>query len=297
MSDARPTGPTWNEPGFGALSEALDEAAAGVRELEPAARLRAEQLRHAVEALHGSGINAIVRRLREDPRGRELLFELADDPVVRLLFSVHGILQPTPVTESLRALEKVRPYLRAHGGNAELVRVDGDTAFLRVSGTCNSRALAGVTLREVVKEALIGGVGSIARVVMLAGDPPPTLIPLGPVRNRDDGDDGWVAVGTAADLGGRPITALHLERADGVRADIVVISLDGRLTAYRDTCAHQGLPINVAQLDPATDTLTCPRHGFCYDARSGACLNSPGAQLTRLPLRVDNGQVWIRLDA
>ncbi len=293
MSDTRPTGPTRDEPGFDALSEALDEAAAGVRELEPAARRRAEQLRHAVEALHGNGINAIVRKLREDHRGRELLFELADDPVVRLLFSVHGILQPTPVTESLRALEKVRPYLRAHGGDAELVRVDGDTAFLRVSGTCNSRALAGVTLREVVKEALIGGVGSIARVVMLAGDASPTLIPLGPVRNRDGG---WVAVGTAVDLSDRPITALHLERADGAEADVVVISLDGRLTAYRDTCAHQGLPINVAQLDPATGTLTCPRHGFCYDAQSGACLNSPGAHLVQLPLRVDNGQVWIRVD-
>ncbi len=293
MSDTRPTGPTRDEPGFDALSEALDEAAAGVRELEPAARQRAEQLRHAVEALHGSGINAIVHKLRGDHRGRELLFGLADDPVVRLLFSVHGILQPTPVTESLRALEKVRPYLRAHGGDAELVRVDGDTAFLRVSGTCNSRALAGVTLREVVKEALIGGVEPIVRVVMLAGDPSPTLIPLGPVRNRDGG---WVAVGTAVDLGDRPITALHLERADGAEADVVVISLDGRLTAYRDICAHQGLPINVAQLDPATGTLTCPRHGFCYDAHSGACLNSPGAKLMQLPLRVDNGQVWIRLD-
>ncbi|WP_322758946.1 NifU family protein [Frankia sp. Cr2] len=293
MSSTRPIGPQRNEPGFDALSEALDEAATAVQRLEPAARQQAEQLRHAVEALHGSGINAIVRTLRSDPRGRELLFELTDDPVVHLLFSVHGIIQPTPVTESLHALDTVRPYLRAHGGDVELVRVDGDTAFLRVNGTCNSRALTGVTLREVVKDALVGGVASIARVVMLAGEPPPTLIPLGPVRTRDGG---WVAVGTTTELSHQQITALHLERADGTEADIVVINHDGQLTAYRDACAHQGLPVNVAQLDPTTGTLTCPRHGFCYDAQSGACLNAPGARLEPLPLRIDDGHVWIHIE-
>ncbi len=293
MSSTRPIGPQRNDPGFDALSEALEDAATAVQQLEPAARQHAEQLRHAVEALHGSAINAIARKLRSDPRGREMLFELADDPVVHLLFSVHGIIQPTPVTESLHALDTVRPYLRAHGGDVELVRVDGDTAFLRVSGTCNSHALTGVTLREVVKDALVGGVASIARVVMLAGEPPPTLIPLGPVRTRDGG---WVAVGTTAELSHQQITALHLERADGAEADVVVISHDGQLTAYRDACAHQGLPVNVAQLDPVTGTLTCPRHGFCYDARSGTCLNAPGARLEQLPLRIDNGQVWIRID-
>ncbi|WP_239380533.1 MULTISPECIES: NifU family protein [unclassified Frankia] len=293
MSSTRPIGPQRNEPSFDALSEALDEAATAVQNLEPTARQQAEQLRHAVEALHGSGINAIVRKLRADPRGRELLFELADDPLVRLLFSMHHVIQPTPVTESLHALDKVRPYLRAHGGDVELIRIDGDTAFLRVNGTCNSRALTGVTLREVVKDALVGGVASIARVVMLAGEPPPTLIPLGPVRTRDGG---WVTVGTTMELSRQQITALHLERADGAEADVVIISMDDQLIAYRDTCAHQGLPINVAQLDPATGTLTCPRHGFCYDARSGACLNAPGARLEQLPLRIDNGQVWIRID-
>ncbi|WP_131744791.1 NifU family protein [Frankia sp. Cppng1_Ct_nod] len=292
MSSTRPSGPAQDEPGFDALSEALAEAAAAVRDLEPIARQRAEQLRHAVEALHGSGINAIVRKLRGDSRGRELLFELADDPIVHLLFYVHGVIQPTSVTESLRALEKVRPYLRAQGGDVELIRINGDTAFLRVSGTCNSRALTGVTLREVIKDALVGGVGSVARVVMLAGEPAPTLIPLGSVRTRDGG---WVAVGMAADLTRSEMTALHLERADGTEADVVVVSLDGRLIAYRDLCAHQGLPINVAKLDPTTGTLTCPRHGFCYDAQSGTCLNAPGAQLEQLTLRIDNGQVWIRL--
>jgi nitrite reductase/ring-hydroxylating ferredoxin subunit/Fe-S cluster biogenesis protein NfuA len=293
MSSTRPIGPQQNDPGFDALSEALDEAATAVNGMEPAARRQAEQLRDAVEALHRSGIHTIVHKLRTDPRGRELLFELADDPVIHLLFSMHGIIRPTPVTESLRALDTVRPYLRAHGGDVELLRIDGDTVFLRVSGSCNSHALAGVTLRETIKDALVGGVASIARVVMVAGDPPPTLIPLDAVRTRDGG---WVAVGTIMDLSRQQITALHLERADGAEADVVIVNLNGQFTAYRDACAHQGLPINVAQVDPATGTLTCPRHGFCYDAQSGSCLNAPDARLEQLPLHINNGQVWIRID-
>jgi nitrite reductase/ring-hydroxylating ferredoxin subunit len=128
---------------------------------------------------------------------------------------------------------------------------------------------------------------------MVAGDPPPTLIPLDAVRTRDGG---WVAVGTIMDLSRQQITALHLERADGAEADVVVVNLNGQFTAYRDACAHQGLPINVAQVDPATGTLTCPRHGFCYDAQSGSCLNAPDARLEQFPLHINNGQVWIRID-
>ena len=50
-------------------------------------------------------------------------------------------------------------------------------------------------------------------------------------------------------------------------------------------------------LDLSNNTLTCPWHGFCYDATSGECLSAPGAQLEQLPLRVDDGDVWVRVDA
>ena len=33
------------------------------------------------------------------------------------------------------------------------------------------------------------------------------------------------------------------------------------------------------------------------DATSGECLSAPGAQLEQLPLRVDDGDVWIRVTA
>ena len=35
--------------------------------------------------------------------------------------------------------------------------------------------------------------------------------------------------------------------------------------------------------------------GFCFDAGSGECLSVPGTQLEQLPLRVDDGVVWVRV--
>jgi hypothetical protein len=53
----------------------------------------------ALEAVHRDALVTIVRRLRADGAGRDLLFELVDDPMVRLVFSLHGIIR-TPRGET-----------------------------------------------------------------------------------------------------------------------------------------------------------------------------------------------------
>jgi nitrite reductase/ring-hydroxylating ferredoxin subunit len=76
---------------------------------------------------------------------------------------------------------------------------------------------------------------------------------------------------------------------------VLVVNLHQRLTAYVNECAHEALPLDNAVLDVDNGTLTCPWHGFCYDAASGECLTAPAAQLEQLPLRIDDGHVWIRV--
>ena len=74
----------------------------------------------------------------------------------------------------------------------------------------------------------------------------------------------------------------------------VVLNLDNNFFAYRNACAHQGLPLDGGMVDVEAGTLTCPWHGFCFDARSGECFTAPAAQLEPLPLRVDKDKVWVR---
>jgi nitrite reductase/ring-hydroxylating ferredoxin subunit/Fe-S cluster biogenesis protein NfuA len=284
-------GPVSAEPSFEELARRVDDAVKGIGALDAASRAVAEELKAAIEAVHRAGLVTIVRRMRADERSREVLFELVDDPVVRLLLSLHGIIRPDPMTEAGTVLRAVRPQLQGHGGDVELVRIEDGTAFVRLHGACNGCSMSSVTLRNLVESALVEGVASIGRVEVLPAERAETLIPteslFASVRAPDEN---WSRAGHAEDLTSRELTAIELGSSQ-----VLIVNLSGELTAYVNECAHEALPLDNAVLDTSNGTLTCPWHGFCYDAQSGECLSAPGAQLEQLPLRVDDGDVWVRV--
>ncbi len=258
----------------------------------------AEELQGAVEAVHRAGLVTIVRRLRADDAARPVLFELVDDPAVHLLLSLHGIVRPDPVTHANQVLDSVRPQLHSHGGDVSLVRVEDGTAFVRLEGACNGCSMSSVTLRNLVEEALVhGGSGRSPRSRWWPIEPSPTLIPLESLRiGRDPAAEGWAKVGPAAGPAGRrPHRGCRCRVTVVSRPMCIVVNLGQRLSAYRNECAHEALPLTDAMLDLSNGTLTCPWHGFCFDASSGECLSAPGAQLEQLPLRIDDGDVWVRV--
>ena len=255
----------------------------------------AEELQDAVEAVHKAGLVTIVRRLREDEAARQVLFGLVDDPVVHLLLTLHGIVRPDPVTNANQVLDGVRPQLHSHGGDVSLVRIEDGIAFVRLEGACNGCSMSSVTLRNLVEEALVQGVPAVTKVEVVKDEPSPTLISVESLfSGREPAAEGWVRLGAAADLPVDDLSTATLASA-GRSVDVLVVNLDQRLSAYRNECAHQGLPLTDAVLDRTNGTLTCPWHGFCYDATSGECMSAPGAQLEQLPLRIDDGDVWVRL--
>jgi nitrite reductase/ring-hydroxylating ferredoxin subunit/Fe-S cluster biogenesis protein NfuA len=284
------------EPHAESLARRVDDAMRAMSTLDPAARAVAEEVKASVEAIHRAGLVSIVRRLKGGEATREALFELVDDPVVHLLLSLHGIVRPDPMTLAGRVLDGVRPQLRSHGGDVALVRIADGVAYVKLEGACNGCSMAAATLRELVEAALTDGVPGLERVEVLPNDPSPTLIPLESIRiGRDPGAQGWVRIGPAADVPDGQITSAGLNTPSVGNVEVILVHLDGRIGAYRNECAHQALPLDNAVLDVSSGTLTCPWHGFCYDATSGECLTAPGAQLERLPLRVDAGDVWVRV--
>ena len=281
---------------FDDLAKRVDDAVNALEDLEPAARKVAEELQGAVEAIHKAGLVNIVRRLRAEDATREALFELAADPAVHLLLSLHGIVRPDPVTHANQVLESVRPQLHSHGGDVSLVRVEDGTAFVRLEGACNGCSMSSVTLRNLVEEALVAEVPAVTAVEVVADQPSPTLIPLDSLRiGRDPESEGWAKVGPAADIAVDDLTAVSLAGDRRQPTDVLIVNVGQRLSAYRNECAHEGLPLTDAMLDLSNGTLTCPWHGFCFDASSGECLSAPGAQLEQLPLRIDDGDVWVRV--
>ena len=155
-----------------------------------------------------------------------------------------------------------------------------------------------MTLRNLVEEALVAGVPSIScsrgATERAESDADPARVAADRTRPRERGlGEG----GPAADLPVDDLSAVTLTTATGEVAEVIVVNAGQRLSAYRNECAHEALPLNNAVLDLSNNTLTCPWHGFCYDATSGECLSAPGAQLEQLPLRVDEGDVWVRVSA
>lgn len=285
------------EPSFEELAQRVDNAVAALAQLDPQARAIAEELKDAIEAVHRAGLVTIVRRMRSDDGARPVLFDLVDDPVVHLLLSLHGIVRPDPMTQAERALQAVRPQLHDHGGDVRLVRIEDGTAYVRLQGACNGCSMSSVTLRNLVETALVDNVSTVSAVEVLPTEPEPTVIsPESLFGPRLRGDEGWVRAGRAADVpdGGLvvvPVTA----PVSGRQVSVLMVNLNGKHTAYVNECAHEALPLDGAVLDIDNGTLTCPWHGFCYDATNGECLSAPGAQLEQLPLRVAGEQIWVRV--
>ena len=98
--------------------------------------------------------------------------------------------------------------------------------------------------------------------------------------------------GIEAGINVMPVLPGITDRPDQLEPLVKAIAEAG--ATYVNACAHQGLPLDNAIVDATEGTLTCPWHGFCYDSTSGECLTMPGAQLEQLPLRVQDGHVWVR---
>lgn len=295
----RPAAPASEQADVEKLAQALDDAVAGLAEVtDPSGQRVGQALRTSMDDVHRAALVHIVRHLREDPRGKELLFELVDEPIVRMVLLMHGLIRPDPMTLARTALEQVRPQLQSHGGDVELVRIEDGLAYVRLSGACNGCSMSAVTMRNGVEQALKAQVPGIVGVEVLPNEPGPTLIPLGEIGIRSGSPErGWVKTLPIGEFTLDAITRVDLAPESGPAVDAIVINLAGQLSAYVNECAHLSMSLDDADLDTSDGSLTCAHHGYCFDALSGECRTFPGAQLEQLPLRVEDGDVWIRVSA
>jgi Fe-S cluster biogenesis protein NfuA len=71
------------------------------------------------------------------------------------------------ITERIEnALENIRPYLMADGGNVKLLEVDASNrAILELTGNCSSCPMSTMTLKAGVEEAIKRSVPEITEVI------------------------------------------------------------------------------------------------------------------------------------
>jgi Fe/S biogenesis protein NfuA len=61
--------------------------------------------------------------------------------------------------------EQINPAIASHGGSAELVAVEDDVAYLRLSGGCQGCGMASVTLSQGIEVAIMDAIPEIKGVV------------------------------------------------------------------------------------------------------------------------------------
>ena len=64
----------------------------------------------------------------------------------------------------IAALDEMRPYLKADGGDVELVDIDGKNIYVRLSGACSGCQMASVTI-EGIQTKLVEKLGELVRVI------------------------------------------------------------------------------------------------------------------------------------
>jgi nitrite reductase/ring-hydroxylating ferredoxin subunit len=74
---------------------------------------------------------------------------------------------------------------------------------------------------------------------------------------------------------------------------VLVVLVDGEVTAYEDGCRHRGTSLVDG---PVRDcVVTCPGHFWRYDLRTGARADASGEPLPRFPVRLDGPLVLVDL--
>jgi Fe-S cluster biogenesis protein NfuA/nitrite reductase/ring-hydroxylating ferredoxin subunit len=267
----------------------LDSAAAG----GAAAYERAQQLVREVVELYGAGLERIMG-LAGDPGLAE---RLATDDLVASLLLVHG-LHPHDVRRRVcDALDRVRPYLGSHGGDVDLIAIDGDTVRLAFTGSCKSCPSSAVTLELAVQDAIRAAAPEVCTIEVVAAEPATGMIPaeslLAYLRAgdhvRSDGP-GATAWHPAPELAGLEPGEVAGFSVDGTT--LLACRVDDQLFAYRDRCPVCDDTLAGARL--RARMLECPRCNTGFDAvHAGAGAN--GDHLQPIPVLLRDGVLSVAL--
>ena len=78
---------------------------------------------------------------------------------------------------------------------------------------------------------------------------------------------------------------------------IAVFNLDGTLYALEDRCSHEDFELSAGHFDATNGDVECVLHGARFDVRDGRALCAPAYEpVTKFPVKVDNGGVFVRDD-
>ncbi len=269
---------------------------------DPHARATTEELIQALLDMYGEGLARILElTAQSEASGHALIETFAGDELVSSLFLLHGLHPIDIETRIARALVEVRPYLKSHGGNVELVKIEEGVAYLRLEGSCHGCPASTITLKLAIEEAIYKAAPDLNELeVEGVIDPPPrpgipvTFVP--PSRHNEsihtaERDSAWVVIDEIGSLSAGTLKVLAVQGEE-----LVFCQIAGIYYAYYDRCSNCQASLESSRLEGTH--LTCSTCGRQFDiSRAGRCLDAPNLFLEPVPLLLENGRVKVALSS
>jgi Fe-S cluster biogenesis protein NfuA len=132
---------------------------------DPAARDQARELVQTLLDVHGAAIAKLLEGIAGmGAPGHALISSLAGDDLVSSLLLLYG-LHPLDLEMRVKqALDQVRPYLRNHKGDVELLGVADGIVRLRMQGSCHGCPSSALTLKNAIEEAIYALAPDVAAI-------------------------------------------------------------------------------------------------------------------------------------
>jgi nitrite reductase/ring-hydroxylating ferredoxin subunit len=99
----------------------------------------------------------------------------------------------------------------------------------------------------------------------------------------------WVRIAAESDL--PPGECNEFVAGDRI---VALFNVGGTFHALDGICPHQGGPLGKGSL--AGNIVTCPWHGFQFDVTTGQHQTSKTLIHPILPVKVENGQLWVDVE-
>jgi Fe-S cluster biogenesis protein NfuA/nitrite reductase/ring-hydroxylating ferredoxin subunit len=266
---------------------------------DPNARAKAAEMAQVLLELYGEGLARMMEVVAQGEESERIFRAFAGDELISHLLLLHGLHPVDVETRILQALEEVRPYLKSHGGNVELLGVEGGVARLRMQGSCDGCPSSAATLKLAIEEAVQKAAPELEGIEAEGVAEPkltttfvaaPTLRKKEKQQPPQEDQASWMVVGGLPQLSGGGMLVKEISGEP-----VLFVKLEDDFYAYRHLCPGCGESLERGSLKGAE--LSCPGCERRYEVRrAGRCLDDPQLHLEPIPLLVsEEGIVKIAL--
>lgn len=80
---------------------------------------------------------------------------------------------------------------------------------------------------------------------------------------------------------------------DFAEESVIILNVEGAFYCIADLCSHDDGPLADGEVEG--HGIECPRHGACFDIRTGAVLSMPATRpIPTYAVKVENGDIYVQ---